>query len=163
MLVSAVRLLVGPARITGFLVSDYSGQETHEIMLHLQATDMQLFVHLTWKTQGGRPFLGNDQLRQAAIRAVTARIRSHFCQVLAISATACQIDMVVSFPASLSVTDLLRIAHGAAQEALTRLQQTMTGSFREMPRYWGPGYTAYTLNATEAAQAQTYLRQRLAA
>ena len=127
-------------------------------MRHLQATDMQLFVHLTWRTQNSRPLLGNDQLRQAAFLAVKARTRSHFCQVLAISATPCQMDMVASFPASLPITSLLRIAHEAAQEALVRLQRTMPGNFLELPHYWEPGYTAHTLNAAEAAQAKAYLK-----
>jgi len=130
-------------------------------MLHLQAADTQLFVHLTWGTQGGRPLLGNDQLRQAAILAVRNRIRSHFCQVLAICATDCQVDMVASFPASLPVTSLLRMAHDSAQEALVRLQETMSGNFQDLPRYWGSGYTAHTMSAAEAAQAETYLRRRL--
>lgn len=124
---------------------------------------MQLFVHLTWRTQNGRPLLGGEQLRQAVYVAVKARIRSHFCQVLAISATDCQMDMIVSFPASLPITDLLRIAHKAAQEALTRLQRMMTGNFQELPVYWEAGYRAHTLNASEAAEATAYLRQRLVA
>jgi len=130
-------------------------------MLHLQAKDMQLFVHLTWKTQGSRPLLGNDQLRQVASQAVTTRIRAHLCQVLAISSTACQMDLVASFPASLPIAILLRISEEAAQEALVRLQQMMSGNSRELSGYWGPDYTAHTLNAAEAAQAKTYLRQHL--
>ena len=130
-------------------------------MLHLQAKDMQLFVHLTWKTQGSRPLLGNDQLQQVASQAVTTRIRAHLCQVLAISSTACQMDLVASFPASLPITVLLRISEKAAQEAVVRLQKVMSGNFRELSGYWGPDYTAHTLNAAEAAQAKTYLRQHL--
>ena len=130
-------------------------------MLHLQAADAQLFVHLTWGTQGGRPLLGNDQLRQAATLAVTKRIRSHFCQVLAISATDRQMDMVASFPASLPVTSLLRMAHDSSQEALVRVYEMMTGDAQGLPRYWGSDYTAHTMSAAEAAQAETYLRRRL--
>ncbi len=130
-------------------------------MRHLQATDVQLFVHLTWRTQNGRPLLEDDQLRQAAILAVRTGIRSHFCRVLAISATPCQMDMIASFPASLPITDLLRIAHGAAQEALALLRRLMTGNSKEIAIYWEPGYTAHTLNASEAAHAVAYLRQHL--
>ena len=122
---------------------------------------MQLFVHLTWRTQDGRPLLGSEQLRQAVYVAVKAHIRSHSCQVLAISATDCQMDMVARFPASLPITDLIRIAHKAAQEALVRLQRMVTGNFQEMAAYWEPGYTAHTLNAAEAAEAAVYLRQHL--
>ncbi len=130
-------------------------------MLHLQATDPQLFVHLTWKTKDNRPLLGNDQLRQAAYLAVTARTRALFCRVLAIGGTTCQINMVASFPASLPITSLLRISHEAAQDALEGLQGTMSGDVPDIPCYWAPEYTAHTLNAAEAAEAKAYLRQRL--
>ncbi len=130
-------------------------------MTHLQCTDAQLFVHLAWSTHNDRPILGDDESRQAAYLAIMARIRSQFCQVLAIGGTACQIEMVASFPASLPINVLLRVAREAAQEALARQQERMSGNFRELPCYWEPDYTAHTLNAFEAAQAKTYLRQRL--
>lgn len=130
-------------------------------MTHLQCTDAQLFVHLTWGTHDDRPILGDDESRQAAYLAITTRTRSQLCHVLAIGGTACQIEMIVRFPASLSITSLLRVAREAAKDALTRQQVTMSGSFRELPCYWEPDYTARTLNAFEAAQAKTYLRQQL--
>lgn len=129
-------------------------------MLHLQAADTQLFVHLTWGTQGGRPLLGNDLLRQTATLAVTKRIRAHFCKVLAIRATDRRMDMVASFPASLAVASLLRMAHDSSQEALVQLQEMMTGGSQSLPRYWGSDYTAHTMSAAEAAEAGTYLIQR---
>jgi len=130
-------------------------------MSHLQCTDAQLFVHLTWGTQDDRPLLGDDESRQAAYLAIKARTRSQLCRVLAIGGTPCQVHMVISFPPSLPIHTLLRIAREAAQEAITRQQEMMSGNFRELPCYWGPGYTAHTLSAAEAAQAKTYLQQRL--
>jgi len=127
-------------------------------MLHLQAADTQLFVHLTWGTQGGRPLLGNDQLRQVATLAVTKRLRSHSCEALAISATDRRMDMVASFPASLPITSLLRIAHDSSEEAMVRVQEMMTGTSQGLPRYWGSDYTAHTMSAAEAAQAGAYLK-----
>jgi len=130
-------------------------------MSHLQCTDARLFVHLTWGTRDARPILGDDESRQAAYLAIKARTRSQFCNVLAIDSTPCQVHLVASFPASLPINVLLRIAREAAQEALVRLQETMSGNLREMACYWEPGYTAHTLNAAEAAEAKAYLRQRL--
>lgn len=127
-------------------------------MLHLQAADTQLYVHLTWGTQGGHPLLCNDLLRQTATLAVTKRIRAHFCQVLAIRATDRRMDMVASFPASLAVASLLRMAHDSSQEALVQLQEMMTGGSQSLPRYWGSNYTAHTMSAAEAAEAGAYLK-----
>lgn len=131
-------------------------------MSHLQCKDAQLFVYLAWGTRDSRPLLGDDQLRQAAFFAIKARTRSQLCRVLAIGGTSCQVHMVVSFPASLPINALLRVAREAAQEAMIRQQETMSGNFQELPCYWEPDYTAHTLNAGEAAQAQTYLSQQVA-
>lgn len=130
-------------------------------MLHVQATDPQLFVHLTWKTLDSRPLLGDDQLRQAAFCAIKARTRSQLCRVLAIGGTPCQVHMVVSFSASLPINTLLRIACEAAQEAITRQQEVVNGNWQEPTGFWQRDYTAHTLNAAEAAEADAYLRQRL--
>ncbi len=129
-------------------------------MSHLRSTNAQLFAHLTWGTQDDRPLLGDDQLRQAAFLAIKARTRSQLCQVLAIGGTPCQVHMVVSFSPSLPLNTLCRIAREAAQEALVR-QQEIAGSVREPSCCWGPDYTAHTLSAAEAAEANSYLRQRL--
>ena len=111
-------------------------------MSHLQCTDAQLFVHLTWKTLDSRPLLGDDQLQQAAFCAIKARTRSQLCQVLAIGGTPCQVHMVVSFSPSLPLNILCRIAREAAQEAVVRQQEMTSGNFRELPCCWGPDYTA---------------------
>ena len=130
-------------------------------MSHLQCMDAQLFVHLTWGTRDARPLLGDDESRQAAYLAIMTRTRSQLCNVLAIDGTPCQVHMVVSFPASLPINALTRIAREAAQEAITRQQGVMGSGFQELSCYWAPDYTAHTLNAAEAAEAKTYLRQCL--
>ena len=127
-------------------------------MLHLQAADAQLYVHLSWGTQGDRSLLVSDQHRQVATLAVTKCVRSHSCEALAISATDRRMDMVARFPASLPITSLLRIVHDSSQEALGRFHEMMTGGFQCLPRYWGSGYEAHTLSAAEAAQAGAYLK-----
>ena len=132
-------------------------------MRHPQATDPRLFVHLTWKTHDDCPLLGNDQLQQAAFFAIRAKTRFQLCQVLAIGGTSCQVHLIASFPASLSVHDLLRIARDAAQEAITRQQEAVNGNWQAPRAFWQRDFTAHTLSAGEAAQAQAYLSQQVAA
>ncbi len=131
-------------------------------MSHLQTSDTQLFVHLSWGTHNHCPILNNDQLRQVAYHAIMARTRSQLCQVLAIGGTSSQIHMIVRFPASLPIISLLRVAREAAKEAITRQQETLDGNWQEPTCFWDHEYTAHTLNDAEAAQAKTSLSRRIA-
>ena len=130
-------------------------------MSQMESHDVQLFVYFTWETRSGSPLLGDEQIRQAAHQAIQTRIRSQLCRVLAIASTPCQIHLIARFPASLPIKDIVSIAREAAQEAIFRHQIMFEGDSLEMRFLWERKFTAHTLSAAEAAQAQTYLQQQI--
>ncbi len=132
-------------------------------MLHRESQDTQLFVYLQWRTQGDKPVLHNDQLRQAAYLAITTRTRSQLCHIVAIDGTASEIRMIVRFPASFPISTVLKVSREAAQEAILRHEEIVNGCSRGTVSLWDRAYTAQTLSAGEAAEANVYLRQRIEA
>ena len=132
-------------------------------MSHRESQDTQLFVYLQWRTRDDKPVLHNDQLRQAAFLAITARTRSQLCHIVAIDGTSCQIGMIVRFPASFPISTVLKVSREAAQEAVLRHEEMMNGCSRETTSLWDRAYTAQTVSACDAAEAHLYLRQRIEA
>lgn len=132
-------------------------------MLHRESQDTQLFVYLQWGTRDGKPVLHNDQLRQAAYLAIAARTRSQLCHIVAISGTSRQIGMIVRFPASFPISNVLKVSREAAQEAVLRHEEITSGCPRETASLWDRAYTAQTVSACDAAEANRYLRQRIEA
>lgn len=130
-------------------------------MAYLENQDVQLFVYFTWKTRAARPLFDDEQIRQAAHQAIQARIRSQFCRVLAIHSTPCQTHLIASFPASLAIKFIVSISRDAAEEAIFRGMEMLTGTSRELQSPWEREFTAHTMSAAEATQAQAYLQQRL--
>ncbi len=130
-------------------------------MPHLQSRDAALFVYLAWDTRGGLPVLASEELRQAAYRAIMTRIRSRLCHVLAIGGTAERIQLVVQLPPSLSVSDVVRMAQEAGGSAVAHQSETFHGRPISRDHLWDRGFLTHTLPQTDAADAETYLRQQV--
>lgn len=131
-------------------------------MSHLRSKDADLFVYLSWATEGAFPLLDTDQLQQAAYLAITTRARSQFCHLLAIGGTASRLHLVCRFPASLSITSIVKIGQSACAEAVARLWETIERGRREPSPLWERTYTARTLSSTEAGDARDFVCRRIA-
>jgi REP element-mobilizing transposase RayT len=130
-------------------------------MPNLESQDVQLFVYFTWKTRNDSPLLGDEQIRQAAYSAIQTRLRSQLCRVLAICSTPCQIHLIARFPASMSIKTIVSVSREAAEQAIFRQQEILSGCPREVYSLWARDFIAHTVSAAEAAQPQTYLQQQI--
>ncbi len=129
-------------------------------MSHLR-NNMDLFVYISWKTHEGKPLLADDQIRQAALLAITNRTRTQFCHVLAINATCNQVHVVFRFPASLAVSHIACMAKNAAYQSVSQISDTLCTLRPDSAFLWERQFTSHTLNACEAAEAQTYLQRQI--
>ena len=127
-----------------------------------QVKDAQLFVYLSWKTQAGLPILESDEIQQAAHLAIAHRARAQFSRILAIGSTSREVHMVVRFPASLSVSIIARTSRVSAQQAISQLLG-LYGQPAATASVWESHYTARSLNAAEASEAEAYLRRQISA
>ena len=130
-------------------------------MPHLQCRDAALFVYLAWDTRDGMPVLASEELRQAAYHAIMTRIRSRFCHVLAIGGTAGRIQLVAQIPPSLSVSDVARMAQEASGLAIAHQAETFHGRPISRDHLWEHGFLTHILPRTDAADAESYLRQQI--
>jgi REP element-mobilizing transposase RayT len=132
-------------------------------MSYLQCKDSALFVYLAWGTRPGQSALACDEIRQAAYLAIITRIRSQFCHVLAIGGTTEQIHLIARFPASLSVSTVVRMAQEAGGRAIAHQAQTFQGRLIAPEKLWETICITRTLPPVDAAEARAYLRQQIAA
>lgn len=129
-------------------------------MSQTQCTEAALFVHLSWKTHEEKPWLADDQVRQAVYQAISTRTRSQLCRTLAIDGTDTEVHAVLRFPASLPISCLARIAMQVAAEAVTQVMEMLYAQ-QIYCGVWERHFTSQTLNASEAAEAEAYLQQKL--
>ena len=131
-------------------------------MAHFTNSPEDLFVHISCRTQDGKPLLADDEVRQAAHLAVRTCIRTLRCRVLALRGTCNQLDVVVQFPASVPVSQIARCAMQAAGESVSHLMGTAHSHRRDTVLLWERHYTTCTLSAGEAAEAEAYLCRQAA-
>ena len=127
----------------------------------LHSKDAALFAYAAWGTRDGQAVLDCDQTRQAAYLAITIRLRSRFCHVMSVGGTASQIHLIARFPASLPISDIIRMGQAAAEEAIVRVQETFEDRPLRTRTLWETQYTTHTLGVTDARDAHSYLRRQI--
>lgn len=120
-----------------------------------------LFVYFSCQTHGREPLLTNDEIQQAAYQAIGTRTRLLLCRLLAIQSSQTRLFVVFRFPASLSISDLVKGSMQAAEEAISKLQQILYARPRTGQPFWEREYILETMNTQESTQPGKYLQQRV--
>ena len=136
--------------------------ERPSFLMSQAGSSNDLFVHVSWKTRSGAPTLACDQLRQTAFQAIRTRTRLHFCHVLAMKGSRDQVDIVFRVPASMPVSQVARMSMKESHRAITRFWQIFRTEPVPAQNFWASDFTARSLNAAEASEAEDYLRRQLA-
>ena len=127
-------------------------------MSNPQSKDSALYVYLSWQTRGGHPALASDEIRQAAYLAITSRIRSQFCRILAIGGSAKRIHLIAQFPPSLSISSVARMAQESGGAAVAHQVETFLGELINREHLWDTDFTTHTMGQMEPLEARAYLR-----
>jgi len=130
-------------------------------MSRTQTKEAELFAHVSWITLTRKPILACDEMRQAAYEAVKTCTRSHLCRVLAIGGSDTQIHLIVSFPASLPVSQIARISMQASSDSISQLYLMLHAHRMDTNYVWDRNFTAQTLGPIEAADAQAFLQKQI--
>ena len=116
--------------------------------------DVVVFIHIVWATWDQLPLL-TPEIERAVQRAITAKAEELGAQVVVIGGTEDHVHLLVRFPVTISVDDLVKHVQGASSHLVTH------GVGHGQVFTWQSAYGAATVSPDDAAQVSDYIaRQR---
>jgi REP element-mobilizing transposase RayT len=114
----------------------------------------QLFLHVVWATWDRLPLL-TPALVQPVYAGIQAQCVELKCRAIAIGGIEDHVHLLVRFPATISVAQLVKQAKGSSSHLITHELAPESG-FK-----WQGYYGAFTLSKAEVSRVREYiLRQR---
>ncbi len=102
----------------------------------------QLYLHSVWATWDRMPLLA-PAIEQTVYATILAKCRQLDCEPLAIGGTADHVHLLVRFPTTLAVADLVKEVKGASSHLITH--QSAPEPFK-----WQGSYSAFTVSKESA-------------
>ncbi|HEX7410107.1 MAG TPA: IS200/IS605 family transposase [Candidatus Binatia bacterium] len=109
----------------------------------------QLYLHSVWATWDRMPLLV-PAIEQTVYAAVLAKCRQLDCEPLAIGGMADHVHLLVRFPTTLTVADLVKEVKGATSHLVTH---EMPGELFK----WQGSYGAFTVSKELVPQLRAYI------
>ena len=120
----------------------------------MRRTRVAVFLHVVWATWDRLPLL-TDHLTRDVHRAIGAKCEELGAQVIAIGGVEDHVHLLVGFPATVTIADLVGQAKGASAHLVTH--QLAPGDFFK----WQGAYAVYSINQTAVPRVADYIaRQR---
>jgi putative transposase len=109
----------------------------------------QLYLHSVWATWDRMPLLV-PAIEQTVYAAILAKCRQLDCEPLAIGGMADHVHLLVRFPPTLAVADLVKEVKGATSHLVTH--QDPEEFFK-----WQGSYGAFTVSKESVPQVRAYI------
>jgi putative transposase len=116
----------------------------------MRAPYTKLYVHLVWATYR-RLALIRPELRKDIYAAIQHRCKMLKVELLAIGGMEDHIHVLVRFPATLSIADLVGRLKGASSHLVTQVIRS------EYPFKWQGGYGAFTVSKRALPAVRDYI------
>ncbi len=116
----------------------------------MRANFTQLYLHCVWATWDRLPII-TPVLEQAIYASIISKCQELACQVLAIGGTTDHIHLLVRFPTTITVANLMKEIKGVSSHLVTH--QLAKGEFFK----WQGGYGAFTLSKKEVPNIKRYI------
>jgi putative transposase len=116
----------------------------------MRAPFTQLYLHCVWATWD-RLLLITPHVEDVIYASIHAKSRELKCEVLALGGMADHLHLLVRFPTTLSVADLVKSVKGTSSHLQT--QQAAPGNFFK----WQGGYGAFTVSPDIVPSVTTYI------
>ena len=109
----------------------------------------QLYLHSVWATWDRMPLLA-PAIEQTVYAAILAKCHQLDCEPLAIGGMADHVHLLVRFPTTLAVADLVKEVKGATSHLVTH--ETSGEPFK-----WQGSYGAFTVSKESAPKVRAYI------
>lgn len=119
----------------------------------MRAPYTQLYIHCVWATWDRLPLI-TSALEQPLYSAIIAKCLELKCEPLAIGGMPDHVHLLVRFPTTLSIAELMKEVKGSSSHLVTH-QLTPNVFFK-----WQGAYGAFTVNKAGLSTVQAYIERQ---
>ncbi len=113
----------------------------------------QLYLHCVWATWERQPLI-TEEIQQTIYSAIRKQCTDLRCKVIAIGGIPDHIHLLIDFPATLTISELIGKAKGSSSHLITH--EIKPGNFFK----WQGGYGAFTVSHRHVNQVANYIRNQ---
>ena len=110
----------------------------------------QLYLHCVWATWDRLPLITPD-IQQVVYAAIVQQSENMGCTVIAVGGIADHVHLLVGFPATLTLSELLKQVKGSSSHLITH--KIKPGEFFK----WQGAYGAFTVSHGDRSQIADYI------
>ncbi len=119
----------------------------------MRRNKLALYLHLVWATWGRLPLIAADVERRLH-RNIESEAQKQNCTVLALNGTEDHIHLLVSFPTTITIADLVKQVKGVSSHFVNETLQPAT-QFK-----WQGNYGAFTVSRWDVARTIEYIKRQ---
>ena len=112
-----------------------------------------LYLHLVWATWDRTPWI-SPNIEQRIFRNIVSQAHLFNCKVLIINGMPDHIHLVVKYPTTITVADLVKKAKGVSSRFINQKQ------FLDVPFKWQIGYGAFTISRWDLHKIINYVKNQ---
>ncbi len=114
---------------------------------------LRLYLHLVWGTWDRQPLITPD-IERPLYRCIQKEAQAQNCKVLALNGVADHVHLLVSFPATLTVADLVKQVKGVSSRFVN--DQLSPATYFK----WQGFYGAFTVSRWDVAKIKNYIKRQ---
>jgi putative transposase len=113
----------------------------------------QLYLHCVWTTWGRQPLI-TEEIQKIVYSSISKQCIDLGCKVIAVGGIADHIHLLINFPPTLKISELIGKAKGSSSHLITHEIQPGS-SFK-----WQGGYGAFTVSKHNLDRITNYVRNQ---
>jgi putative transposase len=117
----------------------------------MRRTQVAVFVHFVWATWDRLPLL-TGEVERGVYRTIGAKCQELDAEMVALGGIEDHIHLLVCFPATLTIAELVRSIKGASSHLVTH-QISVPGEFFK----WQGAYGAFSVSPQQLEQVRNYI------
>jgi putative transposase len=119
----------------------------------MRRNKLALFLHLVWATWDRLPLITPD-IERRLYRNIESEARKQGCTVLALNGTEDHVHLLVIFPATITIADLLKHVKGVSSRFINETLRP-PAQFK-----WQGSYGAFTVSRWDVARIKEYIKRQ---
>jgi putative transposase len=119
----------------------------------MRRNKLALYLHLVWATWDRLPLI-TPQMERRLHRCIESEARDQKCAVLALNGTADHVHLVVSFPTTITIANLVKQAKGVSSHFVNAVLSPDT------PFKWQGNYGAFTVSRWDIDKIIQYVQHQ---
>ena len=119
----------------------------------MRRNKLALYLHLVWSTWDRLPMV-TPQIERRLYRCIESEARDQGCTVLALNGVPDHVHLVVSFPATITISNLMKQVKGVSSHFVNKALLPDT-QFK-----WSGGYGAFTVSRWDVDKVVQYVKRQ---